>query len=176
MSGMVERNTKTRDRAGTVVVCRDTGEPLDDLYVMQMGRAGPIKIGRSRNPLERQRTVQANSPYEIDTLFTIRGRGSMERAWHRAFAGSRLRGEWFDWTPEVRAALDAYRAGDDWWNEMFPPDEVICEATAEFLESGLEEPFEDAYAECVRSWRWAVEYELAAAEVEAEQMTSRESV
>ena len=46
---------------------------------------------------------------------TLEGRGYEELAWHSAFAGHRLSGEWFKWCLPIRRAIRLAQNGKDWW-------------------------------------------------------------
>ncbi len=74
-------------------------------YLMQVGPEGPVKIGKSRNPSHRLRTLQSYCPYPITMLVAVPARRHPERRLHEELASSRLHGEWFTWSPEVKDVL-----------------------------------------------------------------------
>jgi hypothetical protein len=66
-----------------------------NIYLMEDGHTGFIKIGRSKNPSTRERTLQAQVPL-LRMMWTCSGINSDEKILHDMFAKKRLRGEWFD--------------------------------------------------------------------------------
>lgn len=65
------------------------------VYLIKCLKTGKYKIGRSVNPIFREKTLSAESP-EIETIFvspltTLRS----EKELHKKFKGKRIRGEWF---------------------------------------------------------------------------------
>ena len=74
----------------------------DRIYFIQLGTNGPIKIGCSRNPPNRLRTLQTSHPLEILRLLGhFRGGPQVERGLHQTFASDRIRGEWFVCSPKL---------------------------------------------------------------------------
>lgn len=65
------------------------------------GDEGLIKIGFSYNPQERLKSLQLGSPITLRVLATAPGGAARERAYHEQFAAMRVRGEWFERTPEI---------------------------------------------------------------------------
>ena len=86
----------------------------DDLYVIQVGAAGQIKIGRSKDVHVRLKTIQTSQQKDVRLLVRAVGMGHAERDIHRAFAVSRLRGEWFRWDKHTKMLVAMLRAGVDW--------------------------------------------------------------
>lgn len=64
------------------------------IYTMINERNGFIKIGRSDNPKFREKTLQSEEP-EVRILFAYFAEPYLEGVFHEAFAGKRIRGEWF---------------------------------------------------------------------------------
>lgn len=58
------------------------------------------KIGRTRNPEDRQRTFGIQLPFEVDFIAIIETEDmyALERKLHNRFADRRLNGEWFNLT------------------------------------------------------------------------------
>ena len=56
---------------------------------------GLTKIGFSKNPEKREKTIQAEDP-RVHMLATRKGKLSQEARLHKIFAEKRVRGEWFD--------------------------------------------------------------------------------
>jgi len=65
------------------------------IYVMIDKNTGFYKIGRSKNPLVREKTLQSEKP-TIEMLHTYDGKIKYEKDLHTMFADKRVRGEWFD--------------------------------------------------------------------------------
>jgi hypothetical protein len=65
------------------------------IYLMKCHRTGRTKIGRSKNPCFRERTLQSENP---DVELTHHWQSSKDKeGWlHAAFEEKRYRGEWFD--------------------------------------------------------------------------------
>ncbi len=66
-----------------------------NVYVMIDKNTGFYKIGRSKHPLKREKTLQSEKP-TIEMLFSCSGMIKDEKILHDKFAKQRIRGEWFD--------------------------------------------------------------------------------
>ncbi len=64
------------------------------VYLMKNTRNGFIKIGFSKNPKFREKTLQSEEP-EIELLASIEGTIDLEKELHARFSAYRIRGEWF---------------------------------------------------------------------------------
>jgi hypothetical protein len=58
------------------------------------------KIGRTRNPEDRQRTFGIQLPFEVEFIALIEAEDmyTLERELHNRFAQKRINGEWFNLT------------------------------------------------------------------------------
>ena len=65
------------------------------VYVMIDKNTGYYKIGRSKNPKTRERTLQSEKP-TIEMLFFSEAKMSDEKTLHDKYYDKRIRGEWFD--------------------------------------------------------------------------------
>lgn len=65
----------------------------------------PIKIGMSLDLEERLRDLATSLPYPIKLLGAIPGTSATEAAIQRRWAALRLKGEWFQRTPELMAFI-----------------------------------------------------------------------
>lgn len=65
------------------------------VYVMIDKNTGFYKIGRSIDPIKRERTLQSEKP-TIEMLFNHDARVKDEKELHNMFSDKRVRGEWFD--------------------------------------------------------------------------------
>lgn len=59
------------------------------------GGIGPIKIGYSRNPVERLACLSSLAPFPLVILASIAGGSALEARFHTAFWPHRSHGEWF---------------------------------------------------------------------------------
>lgn len=67
----------------------------------------PIKIGITERRLTRFPAIQGALPYELEVLALVRTDDPLlERRLHKRFADQRLRGEWFDRSPELMMVID----------------------------------------------------------------------
>lgn len=75
-------------------------------YIMYDPTGISYKIGRSKNPIYREKTLQSLAP-KIVTLGILNR--DIEKELHQRFKASRIRGEWFLLlSDEVYAILDEY--------------------------------------------------------------------
>jgi len=65
------------------------------IYIMIDKNTGYYKIGRSKNPKTRERTLQSEKP-TIEMLFFSEAKMSDEKTLHDKYYDKRIRGEWFD--------------------------------------------------------------------------------
>lgn len=72
-----------------------------DVYIVQAGRDGPIKIGYSTQFEKRWSGLQTASPIRLYLLARIRGGKDKEEELHIAFGEYRRRGEWFNPGPKL---------------------------------------------------------------------------
>lgn len=68
---------------------------ITKVYVMIDKNTGFYKIGRSKNPKTREKTLQSEKP-TIEMLFNYDARVKDEKELHKMFSNKRVRGEWFD--------------------------------------------------------------------------------
>jgi hypothetical protein len=81
------------------------------IYVMEDLRNGCFKIGRSRSPGKRERTLQSEVP-QIVLRLSIPADEKHERELHDRFANKRHRGEWFSLTPDDLQWLISFLRGN----------------------------------------------------------------
>lgn len=81
--------------------------------------AGPrlLKIGISNNVSKRLESLKTGCAYPLELVGTITCRSPMharniERQLHRMHRWARMEGEWFEYSPQVRAGLRNILAGD----------------------------------------------------------------
>ena len=76
------------------------GKIILNVYLLQAGLRGPIKIGVARNVRRRLKTLQTGNHQELRVLAVIPcgtdgSARNLESQLHRKFSKSRIRGEWF---------------------------------------------------------------------------------
>ena len=100
----VAREARDRYVDALRVACgpRGSDESPGHVYFIQSDDADAlIKIGFSRHPRGRMRTLQAQGGRPLVLLHYERGTKQDESALHRRFASARIRGEWFTPTPNI---------------------------------------------------------------------------
>jgi hypothetical protein len=65
------------------------------IYLMKDKRNGYIKIGYSKTPEFREKTLQSEVP-DIEMIYYNFGRLKLEKELHKAYDHKRIRGEWFE--------------------------------------------------------------------------------
>ena len=108
------------------------------LYVFRIP-GGPCKIGRSRDLARRLCEVQTHHPYDLEMVAWLPEQGHQESAWHHCFDQFRLRGEWFEWVPQIAKAVELAKAGEDWTEVAEPPPELLAELLAAYGSSDMEQ-------------------------------------
>ena len=72
-----------------------------EIYFIQLGSIGPIKIGFSKNVENRLPNLQSASPWELELLYRSRGTEKNEKYLHQRFLKWNIRGEWFHPDKEI---------------------------------------------------------------------------
>jgi hypothetical protein len=76
------------------------------IYFIEAVGLAHVKIGRTDKPLDRRlATLQIGNSFPLRVLGTVHGFKSDEGYYHRRFRSSRIRGEWFEWTPELERVV-----------------------------------------------------------------------
>lgn len=70
-------------------------------YIIRAGLAGPVKIGRADDVERRRAALQTAHHEELIVLRVIDTAFDAEPVMHKQFAHLRIRGEWFDFAPEM---------------------------------------------------------------------------
>ncbi|HEV7806516.1 MAG TPA: GIY-YIG nuclease family protein [Solirubrobacteraceae bacterium] len=82
------------------------------LYAIQVGGEGPVKLGfTTRDPVARLKDLQTSHHEQLHLRAAWDGDAADERRLHRCFAGVRLKGEWFTYTAELQAFVEACMSG-----------------------------------------------------------------
>jgi len=92
----------------------------DHLYLIQSDKTGMIKIGRSKNPQRRLKTLQTGNPNQLRLIYVYEGKGYLESSVHEELDRWRRKGEWFDYQCVGSIPLYLYDelpfgVLDDWW-------------------------------------------------------------
>lgn len=82
------------------------------IYFITARDVNRVKIGWSKYPEQRLKTLQTGCPGVAVIEATIDTDQSFERELHQLFRHSRKAGEWFEITPEIEAAIEYCRTGD----------------------------------------------------------------
>jgi hypothetical protein len=90
-------------------LANDCGRNL--VYVIGATK-GPVKIGRTNDISSRLIRLQVGHPEKLRVLAKFDGGAELEAALHARFSGSRLRGEWYKRTTELREFLANLGNGD----------------------------------------------------------------
>ena len=95
---------------------------MDHLYFIQMDETGYIKIGRSKNPQQRLKTLQTGCPKRLRLILVLERNGHREAEFHQLLGRWRTLGEWFDpmcvgsLPLEITEAIP-WGALDFWWEK-----------------------------------------------------------
>lgn len=75
------------------------------IYAIQAGQQ--VKIGCAKNPRARRSEIQVCCPEECIILGVCDGNQKHEKELHQNFSHARVRGEWFELTPDIASWIDA---------------------------------------------------------------------
>jgi len=71
------------------------------IYFVKCEKTNYVKIGYTDNLSSRLRAIQTHCPLKILLIGCIEGSKYEEQWWHKRWGGYRLRGEWFEATPQL---------------------------------------------------------------------------
>lgn len=94
--------TKVRNRRASL-----RGKVQSVVYFIQRGEDGPIKIGWTNNIDARQDELQIACAEPLFLRASLLGDSDLEKKVHRFFADHRIRGEWFEAEPVLKALQSA---------------------------------------------------------------------
>lgn len=98
---------REREAAKKAKLEAETTKPKQgQVYFIQQGDAGPIKIGYSTNPEKRLKTLSTASPYPLHLRLVIEGGKKLEKDLHDQFAEHQLDGEWFEANASLLTFID----------------------------------------------------------------------
>lgn len=85
----------------------DSTMDAEYVYLMLNKRNNYIKIGKSKNPIFREKTLQADEP-DVELIVAWQASSTVEKELHRLFPTRRKRGEWFDLNLKDMKAIRDY--------------------------------------------------------------------
>lgn len=80
-----------------------------EVYFVQAGEGGPIKIGWSTDVSRRMAGLRPGTSAPLKLLLVVPGTRASEKAAHDKFKAYRLHGEWFKPDPRLLAAIEQIR-------------------------------------------------------------------
>lgn len=84
--------------------CRQAADP--SVYFIQLGDAGPIKIGYSTTPVKRLWALQTSHPDTLAIRALLPGPQANEKTLHRFYEREHVRGEWYRPSLRLRAFIE----------------------------------------------------------------------
>jgi hypothetical protein len=90
----------------------EEGQNETNIYLMRDGHTGLTKIGRSKSPRCREKTLGATTPL-IRLLWSHVGYAKDEKTLHQMFASKRVRGEWFNLSDKDVESIKSYQFGEE---------------------------------------------------------------
>jgi hypothetical protein len=92
---------------------KPAGEELEGfIYFIQGECGGPIKIGYTADLKRRITSLQTGYPDRLELLLAFPGNQELEKTVHKIFEQYRLKGEWFQSSPEVLEKIQKFA----YWN------------------------------------------------------------
>lgn len=107
-SGQIVLHAERREPGGPTYFdqCSQKQKPSDTLYFIEAIGTPFVKIGVCTGSAELRITqLQTGSPFELRLVASRRGSAQDERNIHRRLKDSRIRGEWFEWTDELKVII-----------------------------------------------------------------------
>ena len=75
-----------------------------------------VKIGTSINPTNRKKELQTSNPKKLHVQAIIEGSFKTEKGLHELFEHSKVRGEWFRYTEEIKWYIRAIKENPEMKN------------------------------------------------------------
>lgn len=95
-------------------------------FIRPVGMDGPVKIGFGHAPKERCGVLETWSPFPLEVAAQIKGGGQLERRFHALFKDQHSHREWFEWSAELEAVIQAVRAGTFDVEALPPPSKIAA--------------------------------------------------
>lgn len=80
-------------------------------FIRPIGMAGPVKIGCSKGPDGRRRTLETWSPFPLEIIAEVEGGFDLERRFHALFMETHQNREWFGWSRRLAATVASINDG-----------------------------------------------------------------
>jgi len=77
-------------------------------FIIRRGMPG-VKIGTTTNLSKRLSELQSSTPDYLFVFGTLPGDKVVEKILHKKFATNRIRGEWYEFTPEMKRFVKKHR-------------------------------------------------------------------
>lgn len=90
-------------------------------FAKPIGMQGPVKIGMTQRIEERLTSLNALAAFPLELVATMPGDRHLEARLHHKFIDDRSHGEWFRWSPELQAVMDAIQDGSFAESDLPPP-------------------------------------------------------
>ena len=87
--------------------CEENFSTFGDVYFIQEGESGAIKIGLASDIQKRKMALQVGNPRLLHLLLLLSGGHQLEVELHELFDDYRIRGEWFEPVPELLDFIDS---------------------------------------------------------------------
>lgn len=108
---MVKKNQQLAGWCGYDTPIDDAKEfdvsPAPESYVYMFYSAGKIKIGMSRDPIQRLDALNNSSSVPVQLVWVSFGTRRDEGILHKRFKTDRLNGEWFRLSDEIRTFINS---------------------------------------------------------------------
>jgi Meiotically up-regulated gene 113 len=89
-----------------------------DVYFIQQGKDGPIKIGSTTNITKRLKELQQANPNTLHIMHTTTGGQNLERHLHKIFSKYRIIGEWFEPVDEILMLIENFQFEDELYGKL----------------------------------------------------------
>lgn len=76
------------------------------IYFIKSGDNGPVKIGYAVNITDRMEQLQTANPEKLEVILSLPGTFHKEKEIHEQFKHNRLRGEWFEYSDDLKRYID----------------------------------------------------------------------
>lgn len=80
-------------------------------FMRPVGMQGPVKIGCSHVTEARRLVLSKWSPFKLEIIAKLPGQFDLERRLHNKFRRQHSHCEWFEWSPELQAVIEAINDG-----------------------------------------------------------------
>jgi hypothetical protein len=89
-----------------------------NVYFIQQGNGGPVKIGLTTNIENRLKELQQGNPNKLYVLHTTTGGQNLERHLHKMFSNHRIKNEWFTLADEILELIEKFKIEDEFYGKL----------------------------------------------------------